>query len=362
MNAQECLDLMKKIQNNVLKFVNNEDKSEENYQNLVDLLDSHKIHENIQNIKLILLFILQISNYHNRKPNFFDKIDKILKYFAEDIRNNFTNNEIFDFFKSNKRLLLFLLSEELLSFDQTIVNQITKEFKDHNYIQYFAPEIKPFLDAKTRIHFKESFKESQLDDFDEKRRKGENDSYICEIIRNDSIDDFISHVTNTQTPLTSDITESIYESNFSLVNSKIQIIDYAVFYGAIQIFNYLQTKDVNFTIQTPIFGAHSNNKEIIDSIIEKRSIMNLEMPFLQDSIKCNHNDIVNYMIEKYKIDDKNSILSNSIQYYNFVFIEKIDQSVFYDLCKYDYCSFVSILMKDKDIDINKEKVFKNKIV
>ena len=42
-------------------------------------------------------------------------------------------------------------------------------------------------------------------DYDEKRQKGENDSYICTLIRNDLIDEFIVHVNKTNISLSSTI-------------------------------------------------------------------------------------------------------------------------------------------------------------
>lgn len=49
------------------------------------------------------------------------------------------------------------------------------------------------------------------DDFNEMRKLGENESYICKLIRNDSVEEFISHVNRNNIPLDSIIRSSIYE-------------------------------------------------------------------------------------------------------------------------------------------------------
>ena len=36
-----------------------------------------------------------------------------------------------------------------------------------------------------------------LTDFEEKRQKGENDSYVCSLIRNDSVEEFVTYLNQT---------------------------------------------------------------------------------------------------------------------------------------------------------------------
>ena len=63
---------------------------------------------------------------------------------------------------------------------------------------------------------------------------GENDSYICELIRKDSLDDFIIFLNQNRIPFDCEIEPSIYETNLFLLNkSEIKLIEYAVFFGSI---------------------------------------------------------------------------------------------------------------------------------
>lgn len=93
--------------------------------------------------------------------------------------------------------------------------------------------------------------------FYELRKAGENDSPICQLIQKDLIKEFIVYVNKNNTPLNSLIEPSIYETN-SFLNSKqfcvtcdfnlyeylvkrndnLSLINYAAFFGSIQIFNY----------------------------------------------------------------------------------------------------------------------------
>ena len=71
-----------------------------------------------------------------------------------------------------------------------------------------------------------------------KRKSGENDTYICQLIQKDDIDNFISYISQNDILLNSEITESIFETNRFLLKKKPSIIEYASFFGSIQIFKY----------------------------------------------------------------------------------------------------------------------------
>lgn len=84
----------------------------------------------------------------------------------------------------------------------TIDKQIILDnHKNEYYCEYFSPEIKTFIDNQENsdeLHFPtELIQKIQITvptDFNDKRKNGENDSYICNLIRNDSIDDFIVYI------------------------------------------------------------------------------------------------------------------------------------------------------------------------
>ena len=123
--------------------------------------------------------------------------------------------------------------------------------------------------------------------FFENREKGENDSYICKLIREDSIDEFIEYVNKSNISLESTINQSIYETNAFLIqkqneyiilrfnqsnsNSSITLMEYAAFFGSIQIFQYLKINGVEMNQELWLYSIHGKNAEIIH-LIEERHI------------------------------------------------------------------------------------------
>ena len=84
------------------------------------------------------------------------------------------------------------------------------------FCDFFYPEIKQFLD-KSKIKEIETIllskNENIFDHFDDYRHQGENNSYICTLIRQDSVEDFIQHVNRKNISLKSEIIPSIFETN-----------------------------------------------------------------------------------------------------------------------------------------------------
>ena len=194
---------MKMIQTALISFLEKEN-TDDNFINLKDLIIETKIHKDQHKFKSFLHLLLKISNNYHRQSFFFEKIEKILVFFQNDIKQYFTNFEIFNIFKSNKRILLFLFEQSIIKMDKQIVKRlITDKYIKYKYPQYFSPEIRPFINEKwflqyvknnTVISPEQFFDEIRKDlpeNFYENRKKGEKDSYICELIRNDSVEEFI---------------------------------------------------------------------------------------------------------------------------------------------------------------------------
>ena len=69
MSSEEYLDKMKKIQEQLLLFIDDEKNTEENFQNLKDIFINTKIKDNRYELVSLLHLILQIGNYHYRFNN-----------------------------------------------------------------------------------------------------------------------------------------------------------------------------------------------------------------------------------------------------------------------------------------------------
>ena len=388
MSFQEYLDMMKDIQENILNFFDEEVKSEEYFLNPKTKFNNTKICDNKYDLLLLLHLISTILDNYHHFPNFFSKIEKILQFFKEDIKKYFTNSEIFNIFKSSKRILLFLVEQQIIIIDEFIAKKITNIdiYIEAKYPQYFQPEIQPFFnekwfpkyDPKDRYLEKNSWVEEIKKELPEnyygKRKEGENDSKICKLIRNDMIKEFVSYVTRNNVSLNAKIQPSIYETNSFLLipqrksnqfhkDSEFSLIEYAAFFGSIKILKYLQFKNVILTPSLWFLAIHSQNAEMIhflESNCVKLDDKSCKQIF-HESIKCHHNNIANYFINNFLENDEinsRDTIHQSIKYYNFAFFENdfINELSFCNLCKYDYCALVDKLLKSEVIDVNKKEI------
>ena len=370
MSITNFLEKNKELQEVFLDFIDKQDNIEEHFQNLLEIFQDEKIQDDKHKLKLLLHFVSSIVDDYYRESNFFDKIEKILDNFQEEIKKYYSNKEIFDIFKSNKRILLFLFTTKIINFDQYIYNTITtEEYVKKDYPQYFQSEINSEFNEYKPIQ----------ENFEENRKIGQNDAYICKLIQKDSIDEFITYVNKNNISLDSTINRSIYETNSFLIEKTPTLIEYTVFFGSIQIFNYLRLNKVELTSSLWLFAIHGRNPELIHLLEEnqikpeiecdsnksknfrnkkKEKIVSYREIFIE-SIKCHHNEIKNYIEENYLFDENLSFeaLIQSIKYYNFCFIDSnlINQSSFHDLCRYDYYNIVEIILNNKEIDINSFK-------
>ena len=126
MNTQKFINKMKNIEKIFSLYFSDEGNIEENFQNIIDFLNSHKITDNKYDFKLLLRFILKIANNHHRTPNFFRKLERIIQIIEGEMKQQFSNLEIFKLFESNKRILLYLIQNQILAVDESIASIMKK--------------------------------------------------------------------------------------------------------------------------------------------------------------------------------------------------------------------------------------------
>ena len=102
---------------------------------------------------------------------------------------------------------------------------------------------------------------------------------------------------------------SIFETNPFLIKRKASLIEYAAFFGSIQIFKYLQLNNVELTPSLWLYAIHCNNPEIIHLLEENHVIPEDKSYFecYKESIKCHHNNIANYI--------KDNLIDEKLYYY-----------------------------------------------
>ena len=146
MEIKEYLDKKKMIQDSIHEYIIEEERTEEIYQNIEQNSEEQQIQKSKQDFQELLHLISKISNNHNRKNNFLSKILNIILHFTEEISNYFSNTEIFNIFKNNKKSHLFLFEEGLIKPDSYIAHSMTcGKYIKASYPLYFAPEIKSFI-------------------------------------------------------------------------------------------------------------------------------------------------------------------------------------------------------------------------
>ncbi|KAK8871780.1 hypothetical protein M9Y10_007521 [Tritrichomonas musculus] len=355
MEYQEYINAKEKLYDILLQFI--EESSDDNkYYNLINILEKQEIQNYKEEVKLFFHLLIKISNNHHRLPDFFQKIEKILQFFYYYIKDTFAESEIFDIFKSNKLLILLFIEHKVISVDQTMVQEILfrSQKTSSNYHYFFYPEIKDFLCIQEQMKIEEELsKEDLLNNFEQKRKIGENPSYLCELIRNDSVEEFVSYVNRINLSIrNTTIKPSIIETNNFLIENEPSLIEYAAFYGSIQIFQYLRLNNAEMKPSLWLYAIHSQNAELVH-ILEECSIQPPYKTFsncFNESIKCHHNEFANYFLENYLNENKINY-QFIFQYYNYRYITakiKVDNSIFYHACNFNYSELINLYLRTKE--------------
>lgn len=358
MEIEEYLIKMRKIQKAILEFIESVDERETKFNDLIELVNDMKIRENCDDLKLLLHLIMVITRNHNRNQDFFSCIERILLYFKDDILKYYFNWEIFSIFKRNNKILLFLINSKMLTID----HYVKKRMKKAEHFYFFYPEMKKFLNESQIAKISPKIPE----DNEKKRQIGENESYICGLIRNDSVQEFVSYVNKNNISLSkTTIPQSIFDTNNS-INWRINLslIEYAAFFGAIQIFKHLLFNKIELTPSLWWLVIHGKNDEIVRILIDNHIEPFSYLGLFNEAIICHHNDMANYFKNNYLFDQSYTNSLKSLESYNFEFIQKdmINNLSFIDLCKHDYITLVKMLLQNGNIDINaKKKIYKQTI-
>ena len=361
MGIQEYLTKMSSIQKLILSYIEYEASSLKPVANLMEIFNNLKALKDKHELKSVLHMLSNIADNHHRGPCFFERIEKIINFLKLDMKSNFSNFSIFNIFKSNKRILWFLIKEEIITVNKTIESILTKkyEYQEASYSEYLFTMPNHFTNKKLIQEIKEN-----LDEYEKKQAIGENDSRVCELIREDLLDDFVDFVTKEKLSLERKIEKSIFESNPLLLSRGASLIEYAAFFGSVKIFNYLQENGNKLTPSLWLYAIHGKNNEII-RLLEENHIKLEESEYSEcfsEAIKCHHNEIADYIRNKYGAgkDEKSSLaFEQCLKSYNISLIQtnSVDQSSFCDLCQYDYFCLVDIISKDKGIDVHKIKIY-----
>lgn len=373
MDTASFIELMKTVEESLQNYINPENEDEESdFSKFSKMIDGNKIREDKNKLIPFLHLLISISKHQHRCKHFFDKIEKILLFLMEDIKKFLTQIEIFDMFKSSKRILLFLVNQKVIIFNQKMVDEIiVKKFRFYRYMEYFYPEIEQFLKDGDKFLVNTHYQKDLEQNFEENRKIGENHHKICQLIRDDKLDDFIVFINETNCSINSEIERSIFETNQLLcITEKITLIEYALFFGSIRIVKYLLLKRVKMPSSAWILAIHSNNAEMINLLEDQKYLPNTSLDCFKESIKCHHLNISRYIQDNYISEsdyyhdeeeengfNTSNITDIGLKNFNFHFIKNTDLYIYpgnylYYLIKYDYTFIANYFLVNLDIDVD----------
>ena len=104
--------------------------------------------------------------------------------------------------------------------------------------------------------------------------------------------------------LKSAINRSIFETNSIFNEKEPTLIEYAAFFGSIQIMKYLYINEADISTSIWLYAVHSNDAEIIQFLEDKN--IKMDDKTFSEAIKCHHNDIAYYIYNNY-LDNSSNI-------------------------------------------------------
>ena len=151
MEVENYINQNKEIYTSLLQYFEDEQPVTANDSNQSLTIQFNQINER-EEIQELIQLISNISSNHHRSPFFFDKLERILSNISDKIKQNFTNQEIFKIFKTNKRVLLLLFETQIIQPDKNLFDYILNSKSDSNFYYdiYFYPEFKDFIDEETK--------------------------------------------------------------------------------------------------------------------------------------------------------------------------------------------------------------------
>lgn len=344
MEIEAYIKEAKELYSSISNFLNSEDDFKEEFSTLTKTIENQEIIKSREKFTKFLQLLYCIGDNHQRTANLFNKLCIIFQYLNDIGQFPISDQEIFEIYKRNKRLLLFLFENNFLKLSESLYTQINKKSE---FRYYFYSEIKNYIDeSSAKLLENEITAKFQLsiDNFEEKCKIGENDSYICTLIRQDSIEDFVIYVNKTNFSLNSTIKPDYFESNSFLIDREPSLLEYACFFGSIQIITFLQLNKVQLVPKIWLYSIHSNNAELVH-FLEQNAVIPKDESYkrcLIESIKCHHNEIAEYIQDNFFDEEKEQ--KNDDQKH-----KSFGQSVV-DYCNYHFYpeDVISMILNPKD--------------
>ncbi|OHT12856.1 hypothetical protein TRFO_17108 [Tritrichomonas foetus] len=275
--------------------------------------------------KILAIELLTTLNiFVSTHPKSFEYVRNFIIESLLDTIDLFFPGELIQIF-DNFGILLALYENKKVSIDDIIeysINNVTMFF-------YFMNEIKNSDESfYEQFLMKNSGIASQLKNIDlEKhcrlRKAAVNEHPIASAIRNDDINSFQNIIAETNRSFNSRIPFSYYEL-CKYINTKDSmpfLIDYAAFYGSLEIFKFFWVNGTDPSPKLPLFAFAGGNYEIIH-LIESNPKMKFDTTCFQVAIEFHRNDLLQYLEENYNMKHSSDNILRAINFYNIdIFVE-----------------------------------------
>lgn len=153
MNSHKYIENMKTIQNILVSFLDNQSSFDNlNKAILTKIINSQNL-ESKQEFKSFLYLLSNVAQYHFQGQHFFKRVKQIIDYYKGYIKKYYSNSEILNIFKDNKRILLYLHKKGIIKihkelFEKLGLNNFKKESHENITVSEYTKRIISEIDAK----------------------------------------------------------------------------------------------------------------------------------------------------------------------------------------------------------------------
>ena len=371
------IDILGELETLFFKYIDKDAKSH-NYQNessflkLFDFINKNEVLMDYYKYHAFLQIISNVSLSRTSNQNIYEKIMDVILELQKNfcLKETFSSETIFHIFIDNKIMLLYLLDNDLISFQQIqdhIINISSHEYESIYFILFFWPEfinsdVNYIKKVSKLINFDVSHQDAMnmmsetfLNSFHAKRHASHSNFWLAKLIRKDDVAVFSSIMINNSYDInymfhfplelilnkkfkslnelfeddSNPIIDFIFEPNMQLYN--ISLIDYAIAFASVNIFKYLLDQGAMLSDHSFKFAILGGNNEIIHILEEKKISPSAIKLCMFESIRYSRINIYEYFSLKYQPNN----VFDSLMYSS---IANIQFKIMSDLIKQNYCN------------------------
>lgn len=142
MEIQEYISLKEKLHDYFINFIDDESSNDEKFNDLIKFIKLQKYHENPEEFRSLLHLISEINKNYHRSSTQIDRIEQILSYFEDYIKQNFSNDDLLNIYEKNPQILHFLINKNIFTIDESFL----KLFKWEYFINGFTKKKRQLVD------------------------------------------------------------------------------------------------------------------------------------------------------------------------------------------------------------------------